>query len=256
MINQALILQKLGLTDKESRVYLALLAVGQSSANAIARAAGLKRPTTYVVLEDLRKRGLVLKMPGSQKQMFSAISPQELVYEMKKNVTEAEHLLPELMNIYSNSTSRVRTVQFEGVEGIRQLMEYGLKEMEGGELVAFWAIAANVPRELSDYFPEWAEKLKQRHITMRGIVPHHASLESYRQADKKYGRDIKIVPFEQFSSEVAIDTSKNFVRIHDYKNLQGVVIENADIAKTVREIFEMVWRSLPAQPDTTPHTVT
>ena len=66
----------------------------------------------------------------------------------------------------------------------------------------------------------------------------------------------KIVPFEQFSSEVAIDTSKNFVRIHDYKNLQGVVIENADIAKTVREIFEMVWRSLPAQPDTTPHTVT
>ena len=53
---------------------------------------------------------------------------------------------------------------------------------------------------------------------------------------------MKEVPHEEFSSEVAIDVSEKIVRIHDYKNLQGIVIENEDVAKTMREIFEMVWK--------------
>jgi hypothetical protein len=53
---------------------------------------------------------------------------------------------------------------------------------------------------------------------------------------------MKVVPFSEFSSEVAIDVADNVVRIQDYKNLQGIAIENADVARTMREIFEMVWK--------------
>ncbi len=239
MNNPTQTLAKLGLSDKEAAVYFALLKLGQGSAQAIARISGLKRPTTYVILEELRRKGLALKAPGSAKQMFSALSPEELVREMRKNVAETEHLLPELMRLYQGSTARIKTVYFEGIEGIKQVMDYKLGD--GQELVAFWAIEQNVPKELSRYFIDWAEKLKQKKITMRGIVPEHPTLKKYRAADAAYGRDIKTVPFEQFSSEVAIDTSGDIVRIHDYKNLQGIVIENADVAKTVREIFEMLW---------------
>ena len=55
---------------------------------------------------------------------------------------------------------------------------------------------------------------------------------------------MKVVPYEQYSSDVAIDVLGDIIRIQDYKNLQGVALENADVAKTVREIFEMAWRSL------------
>ncbi len=55
---------------------------------------------------------------------------------------------------------------------------------------------------------------------------------------------MKVVPTESYSSEVAIDTLGDLVRIQDYKNLQGVAIENADVAKTVREIFEMLWQKV------------
>lgn len=55
---------------------------------------------------------------------------------------------------------------------------------------------------------------------------------------------MKIVPPAQYSSEVAIDVVGDIVRIQDYKNLQGVALENADVAKTMREIFEIVWKSL------------
>jgi hypothetical protein len=32
------------------------------------------------------------------------------------------------------------------------------------------------------------------------------------------------------------------VKIEDYKNLQGVAIENQDVAKAFKQIFEMVWK--------------
>jgi hypothetical protein len=100
----------------------------------------------------------------------------------------------------------------------------------------------NAPKELQDYFKnEYAENNKRHHITMRGIVPRHESLKHYRDADAAFGRTMKAVPYEQYSSEVAIATMGDLVQIHDYKNLQGIIIENKDVAKTVREIFEMTW---------------
>ena len=124
-------------------------------------------------------------------------------------------------------------------------MEYRLKEMHGQEMVGFWATDKNADPELQDYFKkEWAPKVTKLGITMRGIVPDDQSLKDYREADATFGRKMKVVPTDAYSSEVAIDTLGDIVRIQDYKNLQGVAIENADVAKTVREIFEMLWQKV------------
>ena len=82
-------------------------------------------------------------------------------------------------------------------------------------------------------------------IHLRGFAPDHPALKYYRETDKLYGRKIKIVPQSEYSSKVSIDVGGNLVRIFDPEEAQGVLIENARIAKTVREIFEMVWKSRP-----------
>ena len=64
-------LVKVGLNEKESRVYLALLELGSGTAYAVAKKAGIKRPTAYIVLDELRKRGLVLKIPKSKNTISS-----------------------------------------------------------------------------------------------------------------------------------------------------------------------------------------
>ena len=121
-------------------------------------------------------------------------------------------------------------------------MEYKRDEDKGKEILGFYATSKNLPSELAQFFEEYNNKNAKRRITMRGIVPDHESLKEYRENDVRHGRIMKVVPHEEFSSEVAIDISEKIVRIHDYKNLQGIVIENADVAKTMREIFEMVWK--------------
>lgn len=235
-------LQNLGLSRKESAIYLALLQLGEASAYSIALKSGQKRPTTYVVLEELRLKGFVHKIPRAKKQLYRAEAPEEVVELARRRLVSTQEALPKLMALAKGTSTKVRTSYYEGLAGLKQAMEYGLKDAAGGEMVGFYATSENLPKELTNYFDEWNDKRHKLGISVRVIAPDHPSLKKYRDEDVASDRQVKVVPYSEFSSQVAIDTSGDIVRIQDYKNLQGVVIENADVAKTVREIFEMVWK--------------
>ena len=231
----------LGLNEKQAAIYIALLQIGRSSAYAIADKALIKRPTTYVILGELIEKGLVSRIPRIRKKLYVAISPEQAFALAEEKLTVAKTKLPELLAMTKGSDTKANVLYFEGIKGIKQVMEYKRDEDTGKEFVGFYATSADLPQELVEYFEEWNEKNRKRNITMRGIVPDHKSLKVYRDKDTMHGRNMRIVPYKEFSSEVAIDISERIVRIHDYKNLQGIAIENADVAKTMREIFEMVW---------------
>ena len=63
-------LGQIGLTDKQAKVYLALLSLESSTAYEIAQHCEVKKPTVYVILEELRQKGLVLKVPHAKKALF------------------------------------------------------------------------------------------------------------------------------------------------------------------------------------------
>lgn len=233
----------IGLTEKQSAVYMALLQLGKASAYSIATKSGLKKPTTYVILDELIKKGLVDQVPRVKRQQYVARPPEEAFGIAQEKLDLAKAKLPELLAMTKGEATKVNTIYFEGENGLKQLMEYRLKEMKGQEMVGFWATDKNVGPELRRYFKEeWGPLVSKLGITMRGIVPNDPALKDYREADADFGRTMRVVSTESYSSEVAIDTLGDLVRIQDYKNLQGVAIENADVAKTVREIFEMVWK--------------
>ena len=51
-------LQQIGLTEKEAKVYLAALELGEKAVQVIAQKAGVNRATTYFILESLIEKGL------------------------------------------------------------------------------------------------------------------------------------------------------------------------------------------------------
>ncbi|MDO8743262.1 MAG: helix-turn-helix domain-containing protein [Candidatus Azambacteria bacterium] len=240
-------LRGLGLNNKEAAVYRALLELGQTTAYQVAEKSGLKRPTVYIVLDDLRMKGLVLKIPHAKKQLFTAKPPDELFAEAEERLRQAKHALPELLAMIS-SASKPKTLYFEGISGISEILAYGTKKFPQEEVVGFYAHTADVPEELLDVFAQWNDKMRALGIHVRGIVPEHASLKEFRETDAAYGREMRVVPYDVYSANVSIDMGNEFVRLLDFKNLQGVVIENADIARTMKQIFEMVWKCRAEKP--------
>lgn len=235
-------LQTIGLNEKQAAVYTALLQLGKGTAYAVAEKSGLKKPTAYVILDELLKKGLVDRVPRARTQLYVPRSPEQAFAVAEEKIKVAKQKLPELLALAKGSGSKVNVMYFEGVSGLQDLVEYRIREMRGKELVGFYATDPKTSPELSEYFrTKWSAGMKELGIPMRGIVPDDPSLAAYRKADASFRREVKIVPRTAYSSDVAIDVIGDLVRIQDYKNLQGVLLENADVAKTVREIFELVW---------------
>src|SRR3990167_3843878 len=132
-------LQNIGLNDKEARVYTSLIQLGETSAYGIATKSDLKKPTTYVVLEELIKKGFVRKIPRKRKALYEAKPPEEVFVLAKEKLEIAEKALPELLALKRGEQRKIRALYFEGVQGIKQILQYGLKEIKGKEIVGFAA---------------------------------------------------------------------------------------------------------------------
>ncbi len=234
-------IEKIGLSHKEASVYLALLRAGQSSASLVAKNSGLKRPTTYLILEDLRKRGMVLKIPGNTKQMFLAKSPQEIIGEARKNLDHALGVLPQLMNMFSKNETTVRTIHFEGVAGIREALWYKFDELKKSGIVAFFGSTDDTTSDLVELFHEWNRTLALEGVKLRSIVPQKANLKKFRENDKHYGFHSKAFSPNDYTSKTSIEITDKFVRIIMLKEQQAVIVENPTVAKAFKEIFEIVW---------------
>lgn len=242
-MNKIEALENLGLSEKEAKVYLALLELGQSSAYKVAQKAGVKKPTTYVLLDDLMKKELVLKLPGAKKQMFVAKSPEDFFSIAQGRVNLATSLLPEIMSSMQGK-NKVQTIYYEGIDGFKQANWHKMKENSGKELIGFYASVENLNKEMLDISWQWADDLKKNNISVRGFVPIHETLGDYRKADKEYNREMRVLPLEEYSAETSLDVLGNFVRIIDLTkdSPQAVIIENERTAKMVRQIFEMLWK--------------
>jgi sugar-specific transcriptional regulator TrmB len=238
-------LRALGLSEKEARVYLALLEMGKVSAYSVAMKSGLKKPTTYVVLGDLVEKGFVTKLPRARKQLYVARPPKEVYATAEEVLKRAKAVLPELMSMANNENASVKTMFFEGVAGLRQSLWYKMDELSDTEYVAFFASAVDASNDLIELFHEWNNEVTKRGISARAVVPDHPSLDEFRALDVEHNRKVKVVPYDTYSANISIDANNQFVRIQMFKEKQAVIIDNPSVARTVKQIFEMVWSSLP-----------
>jgi len=95
--------------------------------------------------------------------------------------------------------------------------------------------------ERFNHFHDFNEKVRELGITLRGIAPQDKQIKKFRETDEEYGRRIKTLPVGNYSPTVSIEMGEDFVKIQDWENLQAIVIENTNITKTLKQIFELVW---------------
>ncbi|MDE1941425.1 MAG: hypothetical protein KGI45_02140 [Patescibacteria group bacterium] len=90
-------------------------------------------------------------------------------------------------------------------------------------------------------FVVWPKKMSELGIKIRVITPQHKSTEAFMDYDKKFGHLIKTVPYSLYSAKSSIEAGDTFVRVVLFKSLQAVVIESAELAESLRQIFDIVW---------------
>jgi HTH-type transcriptional regulator, sugar sensing transcriptional regulator len=238
-------LKNLGLNEKEAKIYLALLQMGESTAYTVAKHSGLKKPNTYVILENLIGRGIVHKVPRTNTKEFVAIAPDELIAVIKSKVESAEKdALPELKAISKGKEYKVNVSYYEGLDGVKEMYNKLIKEAKGREIKGFYAHQRDTVPELEKYF--WEElnpRLAKNNIKRKAITTSDPSVEKYFTGEimNKWNLKAKALDPKKYNSNISIEIYKNKTMILSQRYLQGVIIDNPDVANVMKQIFNLVW---------------
>lgn len=235
-LNEAL--KHLGLTEKQAKVYVALLQMGSGSVPAISIKAGTKRPTTYLLLEELRMKGLATLLPNGAKAIYTAQSPQILLEEQREKEEIIEQKMPELMAIYNSKKEKPKVVYYQGEENVAKLFDEFFKEKE---LLFYGSIAEIIPK-VSRQIERYLRVVKKEKVSVREILEANERSIEFAKNNQSENHQIRIA-HESYKLKTDNVIFGNKVAIMTYKDTpMAVVIENSDVAETYRSMFEMAWK--------------
>ena len=242
------ILEALGLSEKEAKVYLASLELGEAAPAEIAKHAGINRATTYVIAEKLVKDGLMSQLEKDKKTYFMAENPEQLLrllrkqeQDIKNKEQEFQKYLPELKTIFDTAGERPKVRFFEGKEGLRAIQEDFFKSKDRKiEEVYSSDDLHNVfsGDDLQELFKaRKAKKFKSRALYVRkdGKLPKPPLPEI---------TEMRMVPADKFPIHSDILFYDDKVAMVSLKGkLVGAIIENKAITDTLRSIFNLAWEA-------------
>ena len=240
-------LESIGLGDKESRVLLVLLENGPMFAAAVARLAKLNRTTTYGILKELASKGLVSSSSGAATK-YQSISPELLpayierrgneLLEMQKQVSE---VVPQLKLLRAKGKILPKVQFFEGKEGIEQAYEDKLTNRASKTIYEFTGMDAGYEGLGAKFVEYYLKKRTSAQIKSEYIAPDTPFARKEAENDEKYYRKVKFIP-PQFAMETEISIYENKVSLTSFstENPVSVLIEDENIAKTMKKLFDYV----------------
>ena len=244
-------IEKLGLSNKEARVYLACLSLEMASVQTIADEAAIKRVTAYVILESLMVLGLVRQSVKGKKTMFAAEDPAQLEILLRRRADELSEqsanlrqMLPKLKAMRSTSKDLPEVKYYTGVESVRGLMDEFFRVSRGAGREV---LSLNNVDELNQFFPEHSVGQSDTNHPLRGmknrVVYTCASGPLPINRSENQVRSLRYVPYEKYpvSGNMAIAGDMLVIVTMVGKAPIGVKIHNAEMGKAMKVIFEMVW---------------
>jgi len=242
-------LKNLGLSEKEAKVYLAALELGSSTVQKIGRKAGVNRATTYVMIESLIKRGLVSSFEQGKKRFFVATHPSQLlrlikqkefdIQELKENLEK--DLLPQLLSIHNISGDKPRVRFFEGKAGLQAMRDDFLRTTDK-QIEAVYPLEDYKTIFSEKENKEYREARKKKNIFVKALYASSKNIELPYKGEHSLSISI---PFKQFPLSADITLYNNKVAIASFKKTTpcGIIIENKEIANTLRMIFNLAWEN-------------
>jgi len=237
MINKE-ILQEIGLTEYEAKIYLVLLSNSQISAYELAEKAGLYRQVTYDSLKRLMEKGFVNSVTEGKTKLFKAIDPNLILELLNEKTENYKQILPELKKISKSSKQPLNVETYKG----KNILRIALRDIinnskaKGGEVLC---TAVNEFIALEKYkliVQQYERDLLHYKIKEKVIIKENTK-GIFKKATSKYRK----IP-EKFFNENPVQIYGNNVQIIIWGNPDYlIIIRNKGVADSYRKQFELMW---------------
>jgi len=230
-----IVLQKIGLSPGETKVYLALLKLGSVNVAKIKEATQLHRTTIYDFLESLVNKGLVNYVTKDGIKFFEAAPPGHLQDYLEEKEALLKQALPELAKLQEFEQSPLNVGVYRGKKGFTTFVSTLLKP-DIKEFIGFGIDEAKFMEKFPAVMTNYFKKEKRLGITEKIIA----------EVGTKLIHDVPHIKYKFIQKEFFPPTptgvygDKVFFMIWDPLNL--IVMENKDLAESYRRWFNLLWK--------------
>lgn len=231
------VLEEVGLTESEIKIYLALLKLGISKSGEIIRETGMMNSGVYRCLDSLLAKGLISFVIKNNVKHFQASKPETLLSFIDDKRTKIIELIPQLTKRYEPVEQEAR--MYEGYKAITTAYEECNEELSSGEEILFFSIGGEdlSDKNIQTFFMNLAAKRKEKKLMMRGI----ASLNT-REVFKKYPAKV-IMRYTDLKLPTGLSIYKTKVVLVSWKDKPtAIIIKSKNIVEGYRQFFEEMWK--------------
>ncbi len=242
------ILEKIGLTRGEIKVYLALNKLGETTISPIVSESKVSKSKIYDILEKLIGKGLAGYIIKNGTKYFTANDPKMIIEYLRKQEDElltakkqVEQILPQLLLERATASHKKVAEIYEGFHGIKAIREELILKMHKGSTL----LVLGAPKIANEKWEGWLLDFHKRRIA-RGIkmkIIYNANAAEFGNVRKKmHLTAVKYLPDKL--------VSPNWIDIFDDAVLFTIIlstpiafiVRDKELAESFRSYFEIMWK--------------
>ncbi len=242
------ILQEIGLTRGETKVYLALLHLGTTKTGPLAKKAEVSSSKIYKILDRLEKKGLVGHVIKGKIKYFTAMESNRILeymeekekqFQAKKDIVKK--LLPQLELERKAAKEKTEAFIFHGFKAISNFYRNILDELGFGE--TYYVLGAYYGKNISgvrEFFYNYHTQRTKRNIYVKMLANYETKDNLEKPTFKK--ANIRFLPqYLMTDMTIVFYKNKSFIFFLT-KDPTSFLIESKEVASSFQSYFETLWK--------------
>ena len=240
-------IKKIGLSDKEAKIYIACLKLGPSPVRKIADESGINRGTVYDILKALIELGLISYYHQDKHQYFIAEDPAKLTEvidqkqsQLEKMRGELGEVIPQLKSIFDNAGNKPIVKFYDGDNGIKMILQDVISCCQIDSNKEYYVYSSStIKKYIYQAYPEFSKDRIKAGVSVKvisiGPGGQTQGLDSRKWLTKKESAPTYTLIYAGKVAMISVD--------HHNRPI-GVIIQDFNIYQTQKILFEFTWEKI------------
>jgi len=230
------ILENLGLSKGEIKVYLTLLELGTTKVGKIIERSGLVSSAVHNSINSLKDKGLISYIKKGKINYYQAVSPKQLVNFIEDKKKKLQQILPELELKQKLAKDRQEAEVFIGKKGIIAMLNILIENTKKGDEFLFFPVRGeDQDEDIQIFFHAYDLKRAEKKLKIKGLAPKELKpLFKNRKAHN--------MKYTNFPLPTNISICKDKICFFSWgEKPVGYMIKSKQIIEIFKTFFNSVW---------------
>ena len=236
------ILEDIGLTNSEIRVYLILSEIGSSMAGPIIEKTHLQSSVVHKALKSLIEKGLVQYVIQAKVRHYKATDARQLIDYIEGKKKKLNEILPEILEKQASVKERQLAAVYEGIKGVKTAFNDILRDLKhGSQWKAFVTEDQLEQPDITEFFLQFDNKRAQKKVKALLIVNENLKSffkKAYKESEAMTFRFTEI----DIPTGLVIAGDKLMITTWGEKP-SAFMITSSQVVKKYTKFFDSVWKA-------------